>query len=152
MGRGDQRSIVLPSQTPGGATLSRALPHAEVGAALGAVLRTGAALAAKLAFEFLVLTAVRSGEARGAAWDQIDLDRAVWTLLAARMKAGHEHRVPLSSQALGVLREVAALRRGELVFPAPSTGRALPVAALGDVLRAADIDAVPHGFRSSFRP
>ena len=129
----------------------RALPHAEVGAALGAVRRTGAAPAAKLAFEFMVLCAVRSGEARGAAWDEIDLDRAVWTLPAARMKAGREHRVPLSPRALGVLREAAALRRGELVFPAPSTGRALTVAALGDVLRAAGVDAVPHGFRSSFR-
>ena len=105
----------------------RALPHAEVGAA------------------------VRSGEARGAAWDEIDLDRAVWTLPAARMKAGREHRVPLSPRALGVLHEAAALRRGALVFPAPSTGRALTVTALGDVLRAARVDAVPHGFRSSFR-
>ena len=129
----------------------RALPHAEVGAALAAVRRTGAAPAAKLAFEFMVLCAVRSGEARGATWDEIDLDRAVWTLPAARMKAGREHRVPLSPRALGVLREAAALRRGELVFPAPSTGRALTVAALGDVLRAAGVDAVPHGFRSSFR-
>ena len=65
------------------------------------------------------------------------------------MKAGPEHRVPLSPRALGVLREAAALRRGGLVFPAPSTGRALPVAALGEVLRAARVDAVPHGFRST---
>ena len=129
----------------------RALPHAEVGAALQRVKGSGAYRGAMLAFELLVLTAARSGEARGAAWDEIDLDRAVWTLPAARMKAGREHRVPLSPRALGVLREAAALRRGEHVFPAPSTGRALTVAALGDVLRAARVDAVPHGFRSSFR-
>ena len=129
----------------------RALPHAEVGAALAAVRRTGAAPAAKLAFEFMVLTAVRSGEARHAAWDEIDLDRAVWTIPAARMKAGREHRVPLSPRALDVLREAATLRRGELVFPAPSTGRPLWVVALCNVARAAGVDAVPHGFRSSFR-
>ena len=94
----------------------RALPHAEVGAALAAVRRTGAAPAAKLAFEFMVLTAVRSGEARHAAWDEIDLDRAVWTIPAARMKAGREHRVPLAPRALEVLDEAATLRRGALVF------------------------------------
>ena len=114
----------------------RALPHAEVGAALRAVRRTGGAPAAKLAFEFLVLTAARSGEVRKAIWDEMDLDGAVWTLPAARMKAGREHRVPLSPRALEVLREAATLRRGGLVFPAPSTGRALTVAALGGVVRA----------------
>ena len=62
---------------------------------------------------------------------------------------GRENR--RRSRALGMLREAAALRRGALVFPAPSTGRALTVAALGDVVRAARVDAVPHGFRSSFR-
>ena len=129
----------------------RALPYAEVGAALAAVRRTDAAPAAKLALEFMVLCAVRSGEARLATWDEIDLDRAVWTIPAVRMKAGREHRVPLAARALEVLREAAAFRRGALVFPAPSTGRPLSVAALGDVVRAAGVDAVPHGFRSSFR-
>ena len=72
-------------------------------------------------------------------------------LRAAGIMKAREHRVPLSPRALDVVREAAALRRGELVFPAASSGRALTVAALGDVLRAAGIDAVPHGFRSSFR-
>ena len=129
----------------------RALPYAEVGAALAAVRRTDAPPAAQLAFEFMVLCAGRSGEARCATWDEIDLDGAVWTIPAERMKAGREHRVPLSDRALEVLREAAAIQRGELVFPAPATGRPLSVAAVGDVVRAARIDAVPHGFRSSFR-
>ena len=129
----------------------RALPYAEVGAALAAVRRTAAAAAAKLAFEFMVLCAARSSEARLATWDEIDLHRAVWTIPAERMKAAREHRVPLSDRALDVLREAAAIHDRELVFPAPSAGRSLSVAALGDVVREARIDAVPHGFRSSFR-
>ena len=67
------------------------------------------------------------------------------------MKANRERRVPLSTRALAVLREAAAIRRGEFVFPAPATGHSLAVAALGGVFRDAGIDAVPHGFRSSFR-
>ena len=111
----------------------RALPYAEAGAALAAVRRTDAAPAAKLAFEFMVLCAARSGEARLAVWAEIDLDGAVWTVPAARMKANREHRVPLSGRALDVLREAAAIHDRELVFPAPANGRALSVAALGDV-------------------
>ena len=103
----------------------RALPHAEVGAALAAVGRTGAAPAAKLAFEFMVLTAVRSGEARGAAWDEIDLDRAVWTLPAARMKAGP--RAPRAALAPGARRAArgrrAAPRRAPCSPPRRPDGR-----------------------------
>ena len=129
----------------------RALPYAEVGAALAAVRRTDAAPAAKLALEFMVLCAVRSGEARLATREEIDLNRGIWTIPAERMKAGREHRVPLSDRALEVLRKAATIQRGELIFPAPASGRPLSVAALGDVIRAARINAVPHGFRSSFR-
>ena len=99
----------------------------------------------------MVVCAVRSGEARRAVWEEIDLDNPVWTIPAAGIRANCGHRVPLSDRALEVLRETAAIQRGELVFPVPATGRALSVAALGDVVRTARIDAVPHGFRSSFR-
>lgn len=67
------------------------------------------------------------------------------------MKTGREHRLPVSDRALEVLREAAAIQRAELLFRAPATGRPLSVAALGDVVRAARVDAVPHGFRSSYR-
>ena len=67
---------------------------------MSAVRESGAWLGTKLAFEFLVLTAVRSGEVRGATWDEIDMDAATWTIPAERMKAGVEHRVPLSAPAL----------------------------------------------------
>ena len=78
----------------------RALPHAEVGAALARVQGSGAYRGGLLAFEFLVLTAARSGEVRNPQWEQIDHDRAMWTIPAERMKAGRAHRVPLSPRAL----------------------------------------------------
>ena len=129
----------------------RALPHAEVGAALARVKGSGAYRGTMLAFEFLVLTAARSGEVRNARWEQIDRDGAVWTIPAERMKAGREHRVPLSPRALGVLDGAAELFDGQgLVFPSP-TGRVLNHATMTSLLRGLGIDAVAHGFRSSFR-
>ena len=129
----------------------RALPHAEVGAALQRVKGSGAYPGAMLAFEFLVLTAARSGEVRNARWEQIDRAGAVWTIPAERMKAGREHPVPLSPRALQVLDGAAELFDGQgLVFPSP-TGRVLNHAALTNLLHGLGIDAVAHGFRSSFR-
>ena len=90
----------------------RALPHAEVGAALARVRGSGAYPGAMLALEFLVLTAARSGEVRNARWEHIDRSGAVWTIPAERMKAGREHRVPLSPRAVrGARRRGGALRR-----------------------------------------
>ena len=129
----------------------RALPHAEVAAALARVRSSGAYPGAMLAFEFLVLTAARSGEVRNARWEQLDRDGAVWTIPAERMKTGREHRVPLSPRALAVLDGAAELFDGAgLVFPSP-TGRVLNHSALTNLLHGLGIDAVAHGFRSSFR-
>ena len=75
----------------------RALPYQEVGSALKTIDASQTSLAAKRCLKFLVLTAARPGEARGANWDEIDLDGATWTIPASRMKAGEEHRVPLSA-------------------------------------------------------
>ena len=86
----------------------RALPYQEVGAALETVESSQASVSAKLCFRFLVLTAARSGEARGATWDEIDLQGQEWRIPSQRMKAGMEHRVPLSRQALDLLREASA--------------------------------------------
>ena len=77
----------------------RALPHAEVASAVATVRASRATTAAKLAFEFLLLTAARSGEVRLARWEEIDLEADLWTVPADRMKANREHRVPLSSRA-----------------------------------------------------
>ena len=99
----------------------RALPYHETGEALRTVDASPASPASKLCLRFLVLTAARSGEARGAAWDEMDPDGATWTVPASRIKSGMEHRVPLSAQALEVL-EAGAPPPGRLaaLFPVPA--------------------------------
>ena len=147
---GDALSAALPKN---GVRIEhrKALPHAEVGAAVERVRASGAYQGLVLAFEFLVLTAGRSGEVRAARWEEIDRDSAVWTIPGERMKAGREHRVPLAPQALAVLDRAAELAdSGGLVFPS-ATGRMLSQSRMPKLLHQHGIDAVPHGFRSSFR-
>ena len=129
----------------------KALPHAEVGAALARVRGSSGYPGTVLAFEFLVLTASRSGEVRGARWSEIDTDAAVWTVPGERMKAGREHRVPLSRRALEVLDDAAERFGGDgIVFPSP-TGKVPNHSLMPTLARELGIGAVPHGFRSSFR-
>ena len=95
----------------------RALPYGEVAGAIATVYGCRAKVHAKLAFEFLVLTAARSGETRGATWAEMDLARLTWTVPAWRRKARVEHSVPLSSRAVAVLEEARALGwPGDLIF------------------------------------
>jgi integrase len=106
----------------------------------------GAALA------FIVLTAARTGEVLGARWEEFDLDRAVWTVSAKRMKAGREHRVPLSRHALTIVEAMLDIRDSEFVFPGQKLGRPLSVMALKTVLNRMKTNNVTvHGFRSTFR-
>ena len=129
----------------------RALPHREVAAAIHTVQDSQAGLGTKLAFEFLILTAARSGEVRLATWAEMDVEARVWTVPAERMKAKRAHRVPLSERAVDILREVQALEdESGLVFPSP-TGKPLSNMTLSKLLKDLQIPAVPHGFRSSFR-
>ena len=88
----------------------------------------------RLALEFLILTATRSGEARGAMWNEIDLPRAAWTLPPQRMKAGLAHTVPLSPRAVEILRKVAGQQRGGLVFPGRNSGRPIASSSLHKLL------------------
>ena len=104
----------------------------------------------KLAFEFLVLTATRSDEVRGAAWTEVDRDEGVWTIRARRTKGNREHRVPLCRRSLEILREARALGGSPLVFPSVR-GKPLGNMAMSELLRRLRIVAVPHSFRSSFR-
>ena len=105
----------------------------------------------KLAFEFLVLTAARSGEVRLATWAEMDLDAAVWLVPGARMKAKRDHRVPLSGRALAILRDAQSLGAGAgLVFPS-RRGKPLSDMTLSKLIKELGLPAVPHGFRSSFR-
>ena len=147
----DAISAALPNNNAQ-VTHRAALPHPQVGAAIAKVGRSGAYRGAVLSFEFLVLTAARSAEVRGATWDEIDIDAAVWTIPAQRMKAAREHRVPLSDRALAVLDEARRELRqaGNLVFPSQK-GRMQGHHPMGKMMRRLEIGAVPHGFRSSFR-
>ena len=108
------------------------------------------------ALEFVVLTAARSGEVRGATWAEIDLEAAVWTVPKERMKAGKEHRVPLNTQAIKLLEAMPRIEGTELVFPAPRGGQLSDMALTALTRRMNFRDdagrvCVPHGFRSSFR-
>ena len=128
-----------------------ALPHGAVSGALAAVRGSGARVVVRLAFEFLVLTAGRSGEVRGAEWREVDESSGVWSIPASRMKGHRAHRVPLCGGALSVLAEARGLGvGGPLVFPT-ARGRPLKDMALSGLLKQLGIAAVPHGFRSSFR-
>ncbi len=101
--------------------------------------------------EFVILTAARSGEGIGARWSEIDLDRGTWTVPGERMKAGRQHRVPLSLRALEVVLQMEAMRQSEFVFPGSRPGRPLSSMALEMVMRRLKVDATVHGFRSTFR-
>ncbi len=131
----------------------RALHYSEVPAALDKVAASEASDASKLALAFIVLTAARSGEVRNATWDKIDIDAAEWRIPAERMKAGTDHVVPLSRQALDVLESARALDDGSgLIFPSPlRPGHPLSWEALLKVLSTNGVDSTAHGFRSSFR-
>ena len=130
----------------------RALPHRDVAAAIAAVRASDAAEAVKLAFEFLVLTAARWGEVRGARWAEMDTTDHVWTVPAARMKANREHRVPLCRRAVEILDASRTLGDGggRLVFTV-GDGEPLEEKVLRRLLERQRVPAVPHGFRSSFR-
>jgi len=125
-----------------------ALPVGDVGAFM-AELRKKVGSGAR-ALEFAILTAARSGEVRGATWGEIDVDAAVWTIPAERMKAEREHRVPLSAAALKLLEGQQKGKADSLVFPAPRGGE-LSDMTMTKVLRDMEVPAVPHGFRSTFR-
>ena len=130
-----------------------ALPAEQVGAALDAVdalPETGESV--KLAIFWLTLTACRSGEARGAAWSEIDLQARTWTLPPERTKTGRQHRIPLSSAALRVLDRAKALRDSSaLLFPSPKGARQLDPKSLRNALQSAGIETTIHGMRSAFR-
>ena len=97
-------------------------------------------------------TAARSGEVLRARWEEFDLDGAVWTVPAIRMRPGREHRVPLSKRALRVVKDMHEVREGDFVFPGQKAGAPLSIMALEMVLRRMKLDDVTvHGFRSSFR-
>jgi integrase len=126
------------------------MPYDQVGE-FAAQLKQDSSISAR-ALEFLILTATRTNEVLGATWEEINWRGKVWTIPAERMKAGREHRVPLSSRALGILAEMSEVKRGPLVFPG-RTGEVpmsnMTMAAL--LKRSTGSGVTVHGFRTTFR-
>ncbi len=130
----------------------KSIPYNGAAAFLETVHASGAMRSTKLALELLVLTASRSGEVRLACWEEFDMENAVWTIPAERMKAKKEHRVPLSARAIKVLKKAEALDDGSgLVFPATKVGKPLSDMTLSKLTRELGFDAHVHGFRTSFK-
>ena len=138
----------------------KAMPYQEVAMCIDAVKASRAWTATKLALEFLVLTATRSGEVRGATWDEIDIHgadrvslatRATWIIPASRMKMKKPHRIPLSVRALEILKEAEGLKNGTgLIFPS-LRGKQLSDMTLSKLVKDLGFKADVHGFRTSFR-
>ncbi len=134
----------------------RSLPYQDAPDVLEKIEQSKAALSPKLCVQFLILTATRSAEARGAAWTEIDTSKKLWTIPATRTKTKAECRIPLNDQALAVI-ERAALVRGDnpLIFPSSVKGRKKPMSeiTLSTVLKSAGLSesATIHGFRSTFK-
>lgn len=127
----------------------RALPIDELPGFL-AELRQRPGIAARR-LEFVILTACRSGEARGACRSEIDVKAKLWTIPPERMKTGKPHRVPLSDEAMALLEALPRIAGTDLLFSAPRGGGELSDVALLAVMRRMGVDAVPHGMRSTFR-
>jgi integrase len=127
-----------------------ALPYVEIAGFMGE-LRQQDGIASR-ALEFLILTGARTGEVIGATWDEFDLKNRLWTVSAERMKAGREHRVPLSRAAVQVIEAMAVIRCSEYVFPGQRNGRPLSNMAFLMLLRRMGRGSLTaHGFRSTFR-
>jgi len=127
-----------------------ALPYADIGAFMR-TLRAQEGIAA-VALLFLILTATRTSETIGARWSEIDLANSVWTIPADRIKAGREHRVPLSASAIAILKRMHKIHNGQLVFPGRFGDQPLSNMSMLQLLkRMGRGDLTAHGFRSTFR-
>jgi integrase len=163
----DNLSALLPKQKKKVMGGQPALPYEQLPAFMTA-LRSRESSPSSGALEFLILTAARSGEVRGATWEEIDLERGLWTIPAMRMKAGRDHRVPLSDAAIVVLQGTPSFSASRLIWPGQGLQKPMSdmtLASLVKKMHGAEIaagrsgwidpkldrPAVPHGFRSSFR-
>ncbi|EDL48480.1 site-specific integrase [Erythrobacter sp. SD-21] len=138
---------ILPARTRLSRGHHKALPYQEIPPFVRALHKREAVAA--LALEFTILTAARSGEVIGATWTEVDLDKAIWTIPANRMKAAKEHRVPLSPRAVSILESLQPLG-GVYLFPGAKGGK-LSGMAMTMLMRRMKVEATVHGFRSGFR-
>ena len=127
----------------------RAIHHSALREAIDAVRNSTSREMTKAAFEFLVLTATRKSETLEASWNEIDLESRTWIIPASRMKAGREHRVPLSDRAIEILRQVKGRRSTGYIFH--SSGSPIDGNTMNKMLSKAGIQASPHGFRATFK-
>ena len=148
---GEAVRSALPKNGNGEKRHHRAVGHADVVDVLATVRSSSGWAGARLAVEFVTLTATRSDEGRAARWDEIDQEGRTWTIPGERMKTAQEHRVPLSRQALAVLDEARRLGDDELIFPAARGRGAIAGPVLGALLRELNIPGTLHGMRASFR-
>jgi integrase len=140
-------SLILPARTKLSRGHHKAEPYLSVPQIL-TQLRSRQAVAA-LALEFTILTAARTGEVIGATWEEIDIPKGIWTISAKRMKAGRQHRVPLSKRAVEIVQQVKLLDSAYVFSGAK--GGPLSGMAMSMLLRRMQTDVTVHGFRSSFR-
>ena len=130
----------------------KSLPYTEVASCLDAIRISSAMPMTKLAIEFLVLTAVRSGEVRHADWREIDLDKKTWSIPAERTKTKQEaHIVPLSGRAIQILKDAEAHGRSGLIFPGMTAGRPMSDMTMSKLVKELGFPVDIHGFRTSFR-
>ena len=145
-------SVAASLGRPSPSVHHESLPPSQLGSALALIRDSGGWWASRYCLIFISITGVRNGEAREATWDEIDLDTSTWTIPASRMKAGTEHRVPLSTQAKEIL--AYARKHGKsdhgTIFPPERGGQYMDGARLSEIPRRLGIPAVPHGSRSSF--
>jgi integrase len=141
----------LPRQPKKGSSHFAAMPYSELAAFMRRLSERESL--SRLALQFAILTAARSGEVRGATWDEIDFEAQVWTVPPERMKAEREHMVPLSGPALQILRRCKELRIGDepLVFPGSRPRQPMSDMTLTKLMRELKAPFTVHGFRSSFR-
>lgn len=129
-----------------------AMPYGQVAAFIKDLRASEASENTRLAFELLILTASRTSEVLQARWDEFDLDQALWTVPAERMKAGRIHRVPLSDRCVEILKRAKALGAdSSYVFPGRSAEKPLSNMVFLMLLRRMKLNVTAHGFRSSFR-
>jgi integrase len=141
----------LPRHTDRGRHFA-AMPYTEVPKFLRALRESGMDETTKLAFEFLILTAARTGEVLGARWDEVNLGSALWTIPAARTKTRREHRVPLAPRAVEIVRRAREVSAGsDFLFPGRSVHKPLSNMVFLKALERMKLDVTAHGFRSAFR-
>ncbi len=147
----DGVSKALPKQ-PDRKNHFAALPYPDVPQFIATLRASEAGEPARLAFEYLILTAARTSEVLNAAWNEIDFDSSTWTIPASRMKANQEHRVPLPPRCIEILRRAREISsKGDLVFPGRSLNKPMSNMVFLMALRRMGPPITVHGFRSAFR-